>query len=290
MSSQVTIFWETVGGIWETVLVPKNTLKNTGCSLKATKDNFSCSSLNAFKEIRVSSHTIIKNDITIINDGQNLCTIEYKKVCKTTSVTHTKRIYRNLLRKETSFVCYTSSVLRKSRPNSNRIPGIFHCAEIYFIIQDFEQLAVALKTEKLIFFLPWKTDIFHCIWTCIFIIQDLWATSACPEKQSCPEILCCMEYTFYILNFWATCACPEKQRVAWIYCIEYIFFIIQEFWATRACPENRVCPEIFQARGGGRPPRPPASYAYGYNRPYLRECGSVNETFCVWKNLTIDLV
>ena len=29
-------------------------------------------------------------------------------------MTHTKRIYRNLLRKETSFVCYTSSVLRKS--------------------------------------------------------------------------------------------------------------------------------------------------------------------------------
>ena len=32
-----------------------------------------------------------------------------------TTVTHTKRIYRNLLRKETSFVYYTSSVLRKSR-------------------------------------------------------------------------------------------------------------------------------------------------------------------------------
>ena len=50
-----------------------------GCGLKASKDNFSCSSLNAFKEIRVSSRTIIKNDITIINDGQNICTIEYKK-------------------------------------------------------------------------------------------------------------------------------------------------------------------------------------------------------------------
>ena len=29
MWSQVTIFWETVGGIWETVLVPQNTLKKT---------------------------------------------------------------------------------------------------------------------------------------------------------------------------------------------------------------------------------------------------------------------
>jgi len=32
-------------------------------------------------------------------------------ICKATTVTHTKRIYRNLLRKETSFVYYTSSVL-----------------------------------------------------------------------------------------------------------------------------------------------------------------------------------
>jgi len=43
-----------------------------GCGLKATKDNFSCSSLNVFKEIRVISRTIIKNNITIINDGQNM--------------------------------------------------------------------------------------------------------------------------------------------------------------------------------------------------------------------------
>jgi len=35
--------------------------------------------------------------------------------CKATAVTHTKRIDRNLLRRETSFVCCTSSVLRKSR-------------------------------------------------------------------------------------------------------------------------------------------------------------------------------
>jgi len=37
--------------------------------------------------------------------------------------------------------------------------------------------------------------------------------------------------------------------------------MIQDFWTTCACPENRVWPENFQARGGGRPP---ASYAYGY--------------------------
>ena len=40
--------------------------------------------------------------------------LDFSNICKATTVTHTKRIYRNLLRKETSFVCYTSSVLRKS--------------------------------------------------------------------------------------------------------------------------------------------------------------------------------
>ena len=78
-----------------------------------------------------------------------------------------------------------------------------------------------------------------------------------PWKQSCPGIFHCIEYTFYIQNFLATCACPGKQRVHWIYCTECIFFIIQDFWATCACPENRVCPELFQARGGRPQPEPP---------------------------------
>ena len=49
-------------------------------------------------------------------------------VCKAASVTHTKRIYRNLLRKETSFVCYTSSVLRKSRHMKQK-EKITHCCQ-----------------------------------------------------------------------------------------------------------------------------------------------------------------
>ena len=40
----------------------------------------------------------------------NLC-LSFSNICKATTVTHTKRTDRNLLRKETSFVCYTSSVL-----------------------------------------------------------------------------------------------------------------------------------------------------------------------------------
>jgi len=39
---------------------------------------------------------------------------------KVTAVTTTKRINRNLLRKETTFVCYTSSVLCKYRHMKKR--------------------------------------------------------------------------------------------------------------------------------------------------------------------------
>ena len=52
--------------------------------------------------------------------------LSFSNVCKATSVTHTKWIYRNLLRKETSFVCYTSSVLRKSRHMKQK-EKITHC-------------------------------------------------------------------------------------------------------------------------------------------------------------------
>ena len=39
-------------------------------------------------------------------------------ICKATTVTHTKWIDRNLLHKETSFVCYTSSVLIRTHKKS----------------------------------------------------------------------------------------------------------------------------------------------------------------------------
>jgi len=35
--------------------------------------------------------------------------LSFSNICKDTTVTHTTRIDRNLLRKEISFVCYTSS-------------------------------------------------------------------------------------------------------------------------------------------------------------------------------------
>jgi len=46
--------------------------------------------------------------------------IDLSNICKATAVTHTKRIDRNLLRKETSCVCYTSSSSVKSTYETKR--------------------------------------------------------------------------------------------------------------------------------------------------------------------------
>jgi len=57
---------------------------------------------------------------------------------------------------------------------------------------------------------------------------------------------------FYHSEFLSNLRLPWKQfalkSLYWIY-----IFIIQDFLATCACPENRVCPQSFQDRGGGRP-------------------------------------
>jgi len=140
----------------------------------------------------------------------------------------------------------------------------------------FEQLALALKNS-----VPWN---FSLYWIYIFIIQDFWATCACPAKQFALKLFTVLNIIFIIQDFWATCACPEKQSCPEIsHCIE-ILFIIQDFWTTCACLEkqsvpwnfslywnilyhsrflsNLRLPWKFSSQGGGRPPWPSASYAY----------------------------
>jgi len=128
------------------------------------------------------------------------------------------------------------------------VPWI-HCAEdrpIFFIIQNFEQLPLAVK------------------------------------NRICPKNFHCIEIFFIFQDFWATCACPEKQSVSWIHCSEYIFFIIQNFeqlaFSLKFFPvlkyflSFRIFEQVvlalktelalnFSSRGVGSPPRPSASYA-----------------------------
>jgi len=110
-------------------------------------------------------------------------------------------------------------------------PEIFQCIEYTFYIQDFQQLALALKTVS--------PEIFHCIEYIFYHSRFLSNFVLVLKNRMCPKIFHRLEYTFCIQNFWETCACPEKQlpwnfSLYWIMCI----FIIQEFWATFACPEK----------------------------------------------------
>ena len=70
--------------------------------------------------------------------------LSFSNIYKATTVTHTKRIDRNLLRKETSFVCYTFSVLRKSRHMKQK-EKITHCC------QDQNSKLLKFKITKIFF-------------------------------------------------------------------------------------------------------------------------------------------
>ena len=124
---------------------------------------------------------------------------------------------------------------------------IYTVLKIFSSFTIFEQLALALK--------------FFTVWNILFTYRILsklrlhWKTEL-PWNFSLYWI--CFSHSgvlSYLRLLWK--AEGALNSLCWI-CI----FYFQEFWATCACPENKVCPENFQDRGGGSPPRPPASYAY----------------------------
>jgi len=186
----------------------------------------------------------------------------------------------------------------------------------FFIIQNFEQLVLALKNRVILnaftvlkcFYLqeflsnlclPWKTELalkFFTVLDIIFTFRIFEQLVPALKNRVCPDIFYCIErryifypsgffsnlrlawktecalnslywiYIFYHSKFWTTCDWPGTQSLPWIFYCNEIFFIFQDFWATCACPENKVCPDFFQARGGGCSSRPPASYATEHHR------------------------
>ena len=108
----------------------------------------------------------------------------------------------------------------------------------------------------------------------------VWATCACPEKQSLPrnfslywiyfshsEFLSnlrwktvCPEFTvlntFYHSGFLRNLRLPWKTELPWKFSLCWSVFIILDFWATCACPENIVSLEIFNPAGEGIPALP----------------------------------
>ena len=83
-------------------------------------------------------------------------------ICKATKVTHTKPIDRNLLRKETSFVCYTSSVMRKNRHMKQK-EKITHCCQDqnstlqkFKITKFYKKVKITKKWSRWFFPLKWS--------------------------------------------------------------------------------------------------------------------------------------
>jgi len=150
-------------------------------------------------------------------------------------------------------------------------PENFHCIEYTFYIPDFEPLALALKD---------RGCHEYTVLNMYILLFRNFEQLAVALKNSLPWNFHCIEYVFFIIqDFWATWACPEKQsRPGIFHSIEYVFFIIQDFWATSGCPENRVCPENFQARGAAARPDP-ASYAY---ECASLMCSSPSEFYLLW--------
>jgi len=102
--------------------------------------------------------------------------------------------------------------------------------------------------------LPWKQDLhwIHCIEYIFFIIQDFWATCACPENTSWPDIFHCIQI-FLSVRIFEQLALALKTEFAlnslyWIYIFYHSGFL-----------SNLRLPWNFSGRGGDRPP---ASYAY----------------------------
>jgi len=159
---------------------------------------------------------------------------------------------------------------------------------LFFTIQDLRNLRLPWKTEfALKIFtvlsillhsgvlsnvpLPWKTECALTFFTVlnIFIMQDFWATCACPEYRVALKIFTVLNIFFYHSGF-EQLALALKNRVALKFYTVLNYFLLFRIWAACACPENLD-------RGGGRPhPQSPASYAYGSTKFLFDFLFSVN--------------
>jgi len=82
--------------------------------------------------------------------------------------------------------------------------------------------------------LPWKQSFpwnFSLYWIYFLPFRIFEQLCACPEKQGCPGIFHCIEYTFYIQEFWAICMrLPCKTEGAlnsqyWLYIFYHSGFL-----------------------------------------------------------------
>ena len=91
-----------------------------------------------------------------------------------------------------------------------RLPWKTECALKFFTGLNIFLHSVFLSNLRL----PWKKicpEISHCIEYIFFIIQDFEQLALTLKNKVCPGIFHCIEIFCAILDFWATCACPENE-------------------------------------------------------------------------------
>ena len=81
-----------------------------------------------------------------------------------------------------------------------------------------------------------------------------------------------IECIFYPSEFWRTCTCPEKQNLRWNFSLYWNIFYLSGFLS----------------RGGGRSPRPPASYATGDTKCFVHQNVLSYQYSC--RNLTAKIL
>ena len=135
-----------------------------------------------------------------------------------------------------------------SCPEKQSCPESFHCVEIFFIFQDFEQLALALKNRVF-------PEIFRCI-KYSFYIKDFWAACACLKNRVCPEFTV---FNIYFLSF----RILNNLRLPWKTEFALKFFtVLKYFLSFRIFEQLELALKTefalnFSSRGGGRPFAPP---------------------------------
>jgi len=94
--------------------------------------------------------------------------------------------------------------------------------------------------------LPWKTEgaLNSLYRICIFIIQDFWATSACPKKQSCPAFFTVLKYFLSFRIFQQLVLALNKRVALKIFTVWHIPFTFRVFEQFALALKNRGCPEF----------------------------------------------
>ena len=150
-----------------------------------------------------------------------------------------------------------------------------HCIEFeFFNIQNFEQLALALKIfTALKYFLSFrifeelelalKTEFylkFFTVLNIVFTFRIFEQLVLALKNRVCPEFTVSNTNISYHSDFWTACACPEKQNLPWNFSMYWNIFYLSGFLRNLSLPWKQSLPWIFQV-GGVLTPRPSASYA-----------------------------